>query len=44
MPVRLSATDGMPEGPTESDRLAAARMRAVHGVDLIDVSAGQTAP
>ncbi len=44
MSVRLSATDWMPEGLTESDMLAAARMLADHGVDLIDVSAGQTVP
>lgn len=44
MSVRLSATDWMPEGLTESDLLAAAQMLADHGVDLIDVSAGQTVP
>lgn len=44
MSVRLSATDWMPEGLTEEDMLAAAQMLADHGVDLIDVSAGQTVP
>ncbi|WP_281017703.1 MULTISPECIES: bifunctional salicylyl-CoA 5-hydroxylase/oxidoreductase [unclassified Minwuia] len=44
MSVRLSATDWMPEGLTEDDMLAAAQMLADHGVDLIDVSAGQTVP
>ncbi|MDF1719834.1 MAG: bifunctional salicylyl-CoA 5-hydroxylase/oxidoreductase [Minwuia sp.] len=44
MSVRLSATDWMPEGLTEDDLLAAAAMLADHGVDLIDVSAGQTVP
>lgn len=44
MSVRLSATDWMPEGLTEDDFLAAAAMLKQAGVDLIDVSAGQTVP
>jgi anthraniloyl-CoA monooxygenase len=44
MSVRLSATDWMPEGLTEADFLAAAAMLKDAGVDLIDVSAGQTTP
>ncbi len=44
MSVRLSATDWMPEGLTEADLLSAAGLLADHGVDLIDVSAGQTVP
>lgn len=44
MSARLSATDWMPDGLSEADLLAAARLLRAHGVDLIDVSAGQTVP
>jgi len=42
--VRISATDWMPGGLSESDAVAAARAFHEHGCDLIDVSAGQTHP
>ncbi|PRP96178.1 NADPH dehydrogenase [Enhygromyxa salina] len=44
MSVRISATDWMPDGLSESDAVAVARMFHEHGCDLIDVSAGQTHP
>lgn len=42
MSVRLSATDWHPDGLSDDDALAAARILREHGCDLIDVSAGQT--
>ncbi len=42
--VRISATDWHPEGLTEEDMLAVCRMLAEAGVDIIDVSTGQTDP
>lgn len=42
--VRISATDWHPEGLTDEDMLAACRMLVEAGVDIIDVSTGQTDP
>lgn len=42
MSVRISATDWHPAGLTPADAVAVARMLRDHGVDLVDVSAGQT--
>jgi anthraniloyl-CoA monooxygenase len=42
--VRISATDWADEGLTEKDLLAIARALKQAGVDLIDVSTGQTVP
>jgi anthraniloyl-CoA monooxygenase len=42
--VRISATDWAPGGLPDDDLLALARMLKEAGVDLIDVSAGQTVP
>lgn len=44
MSVRISATDWHPEGITEADTLAAAKMLVAAGADIIDVSTGQTDP
>jgi len=44
MSVRLSATDWLDEGITPDESVAIARAFADAGCDLIDVSAGQTAP
>ncbi|WP_435102006.1 bifunctional salicylyl-CoA 5-hydroxylase/oxidoreductase [Arhodomonas sp. AD133] len=44
MAVRISATDWKAGGLTDADRAALARMFKAAGVDLIDVSAGQTVP
>ncbi len=42
--VRISAVDWVPEGMTADDSVQVARLLAERGVDLIDVSAGQTVP
>ena len=42
--VRISATDWAPGGLEPSDAVEVARMLKAHGVDLVDVSAGQTVP
>jgi anthraniloyl-CoA monooxygenase len=42
MSVRISATDWHPAGLTPDDAVHIARMLRDHGVDLVDVSAGQT--
>jgi anthraniloyl-CoA monooxygenase len=44
MSVRISATDWMDGGITGDDAVAIARAFHAHGVDLIDVSTGQTVP
>jgi len=44
MSVRISATDWMDGGITGDDAVAIARAFRAHGVDLIDVSTGQTVP
>ena len=42
--VRVSATDWHPEGFSATDLVELGRQLAAHGVDAIDVSAGQTIP
>lgn len=42
--VRISATDWVPDGITFDDVLEIARAFKDHGVDVIDVSSGQTTP
>jgi anthraniloyl-CoA monooxygenase len=42
MSVRISATDWHPDGLGPDDAVVIARMLRDHGVDLVDVSAGQT--
>ena len=42
MSVRISATDWHPDGVTPHDAEQIAAMLKAHGVDLVDVSAGQT--
>ena len=42
--VRISATDWVEDGFDGDDAVALARMLADHGVDLVDVSTGQTTP
>lgn len=42
MSVRISATDWHPEGLTPADAVAVAELLRDSGVDLVDVSAGQT--
>ena len=42
--VRISATDWAPGGTSTEDLLAIARMLKERGVDVIDVSSGQTVP
>ncbi|WP_296571830.1 bifunctional salicylyl-CoA 5-hydroxylase/oxidoreductase [Phreatobacter sp.] len=44
MAVRISATDWAEGGITEADSIAIARAFAEAGVDLVDVSTGQTSP
>ncbi len=44
MSARISATDWHPDGLTDEDAVALARMLAKEGCDVIDVSAGQTSP
>jgi anthraniloyl-CoA monooxygenase len=44
MSVRISATDWADGGNTGDDAVAVARALQEHGVDLIDVSSGQTVP
>jgi anthraniloyl-CoA monooxygenase len=44
MSVRISATDWSPKGITNEELIAVARALKDAGVDLIDVSAGQTIP
>ncbi len=44
MSVRISATDWVPGGITPADSVEVARMLKAHGCDIVDVSAGQTAP
>jgi anthraniloyl-CoA monooxygenase len=44
MSVRISATDWAPGGLTVEDLVALSVMLREHGVDIIDVSAGQTDP
>ena len=40
--VRISATDWVPEGLTDADAVAIAQAFKDHGVDIIDVSTGET--
>lgn len=40
--VRISATDWVPGGTTNDDAVAIGKLLREHGVDIIDVSAGQT--
>jgi anthraniloyl-CoA monooxygenase len=42
--VRISAVDWAPGGQEIEDSLEVARLLKAHGVDLVDVSAGQTVP
>jgi anthraniloyl-CoA monooxygenase len=42
MSVRISATDWHPDGLSDDESVEIARMFKQHGVDLMDVSAGQT--
>jgi anthraniloyl-CoA monooxygenase len=42
--VRISATDWAPGGIDAADSVEIARALKAHGVDLVDVSAGQTVP
>ncbi|CAN5668404.1 bifunctional salicylyl-CoA 5-hydroxylase/oxidoreductase [soil metagenome] len=42
--VRISAVDWQDGGTSEEDSVAFAKMLVAHGVDLIDVSTGQTTP
>jgi len=42
--VRISATDWAPGGITPEEVIALAKMLRERGVDIIDVSAGQTVP
>ena len=42
--MRISATDWAPGGLEPADAVEVARMLKAHGVDLVDVSAGQTVP
>jgi anthraniloyl-CoA monooxygenase len=42
--VRISATDWVPGGFDADDAVAFARMLTEHGVDIVDVSTGQTTP
>ncbi len=42
--VRISAHDWAPEGLTPDDAVEVARRLKAHGVDIIDVSSGQTVP
>ena len=42
--VRISATDWVPDGISFEDVLEIARAFKAHGVDVIDVSSGQTTP
>ena len=42
--MRISATDWAPGGITPADVVATARLLADHGVDILDVSSGQTVP
>ncbi|MEJ2311026.1 MAG: bifunctional salicylyl-CoA 5-hydroxylase/oxidoreductase [Gemmatimonadales bacterium] len=42
--VRISAVDWAPGGMTADDAVEVARMLKAHGVDIVDVSAGQTVP
>lgn len=42
--VRISATDWAPGGLEPADAVEIARALKAHGVDLVDVSAGQTVP
>lgn len=44
MSVRLSASDWAPGGISQADLIAAAKMLKAAGLDLIDVSTGQTVP
>jgi anthraniloyl-CoA monooxygenase len=44
MSVRISATDWLPGGVTAEDSVEVARMLKARGCDIVDVSAGQTAP
>ena len=42
--VRISATDWVDGGTTPEDAVEIARLLGAHGVDIVDVSAGQTVP
>ena len=42
--VRISAVDWAPGGMEAADAVEVARALAAHGVDIVDVSAGQTVP
>lgn len=44
MSVRISATDWFEDGFTSEDAVEVGRMLKAHGVDIVDVSAGQTVP
>jgi anthraniloyl-CoA monooxygenase len=42
MSVRISATDWVPGGTSNDDAIAIGKLLREHGVDIVDVSAGQT--
>ncbi|MGH7563055.1 MAG: bifunctional salicylyl-CoA 5-hydroxylase/oxidoreductase, partial [Gemmatimonadota bacterium] len=42
--VRISAVDWIPGGQTIEESVEVARILETHGVDIVDVSAGQTVP
>ncbi|MEY4136823.1 MAG: hypothetical protein RL205_951 [Actinomycetota bacterium] len=42
--VRLSATDWTPDGITDDEAVAIAEAFVAHGVDILDVSTGETTP
>ena len=44
MSVRISAVDWLPGGNEPADAVEVARLLQAHGCDIVDVSAGQTAP
>ncbi len=44
MSVRISASDWVPEGLSVEESVEIARVFSEHGVDIVDVSSGQTTP
>jgi len=44
MSVRISASDWVPEGLSVEESVEMARVFSEHGVDIVDVSSGQTTP
>jgi anthraniloyl-CoA monooxygenase len=44
MSVRISASDWVPEGLSVEESVKIARVFSEHGVDIVDVSSGQTTP